>query len=127
AILDSGELRRGCAQYIELNRDDHEGLARFIREKRPDGILCSNDLTAVPVLRSCDTLGIRVPEDISLAGFDNLSRQMPLSRSITSIEQPLQDISRSALSLMIHLINSPKMPPWHITFPGVLVMGNSTI
>jgi LacI family transcriptional regulator len=127
AILDSGELRRGCAQYIELNRDDHEGLARFIREKRPDGILCSNDLTAVPVLRSCDTLGIRVPEDISLAGFDNLNHQVPLSRSITSIEQPLPDISRSALSLMIHLINSPKMPPWHITFPGVLVTGNSTI
>ena len=127
AILDSGELRRGTARYIELDRDDREGLARFVREKRPDGILCSNDLTAMSVLRSFDTLGIRVPEDISLASFDNLSQQLLFPRFITSIEQPIGDISRSALSLMISIINKPQMPPCHVTFPGVLVTGDSTI
>ncbi|MDR2432981.1 MAG: substrate-binding domain-containing protein, partial [Treponema sp.] len=79
------------------------------------------------VLRSFDTLGIRVPEDISLASFDNLSHQMLSPRFITSIEQPVEDISRSALSLMMRLIANPKMPPWQLIFPGVLVTGDSTI
>ncbi|MDR1390032.1 MAG: GntR family transcriptional regulator [Treponema sp.] len=122
-----GEQYPGTSQYMELNRDDNEGLSRFIREKKPDGILCSNDLTAMSALRSFEAMGIRVPGDISLASFDNLSRQMLFPRFITSIEQPIEDISRSALSLMINLINSPKMPPWHVTFPGILVAGDSTI
>ncbi|MDR2435131.1 MAG: GntR family transcriptional regulator, partial [Treponema sp.] len=85
AVADSRELQGGTSRYIELNRDDNEGLARFVRKNRPDGILCSNDFTAMSVLRSFDTLGIRVPEDISLASFDNLSHQMLSPRFITSI------------------------------------------
>ncbi|MDR1390326.1 MAG: GntR family transcriptional regulator [Treponema sp.] len=127
ALLDSGELRREQSCYIELNRDDHEELTRFIKKKRPDGILCSNDLTAMSALRSCEAPGIRVPEDLSLASFDNLSRQMLFPRSITSVEQPIGDISRSALSTMIRLISNPVLPPTHMSFPGVLVVGDSTI
>jgi LacI family transcriptional regulator len=127
AVADSRKLQGGTSHYIELNRDDNEGLSRFVRKNRPDGILCSNDFTAMSVLRSFDTLGIRVPEDISLASFDNLSHQMLSPRFITSIEQPVEDISRSALSLMMRLIASPKMPPWQLIFPGVLVTGDSTI
>jgi LacI family transcriptional regulator len=127
ALADSRELQGGTSRYIELNRDDNEGLARFVRKNRPDGILCSNDFTAMSVLRSFDALGIRVPEDISLASFDNLSHQMLSPRFITSIEQPIEDISRSALSLMMRLIAIPKMPPWQLIFPGVLVTGDSTI
>jgi LacI family transcriptional regulator len=125
ALLDAGKSAAGT--YIELHRDDHEGLARFVREKHPEGIICSNDLTAMSVLRSFDKLRIRVPEDVSLASFDNLSHRMLFPRSITSIEQPLDDISRSALSLMISFINNPKMPPWQVSFPGALVTGDTTV
>ncbi|MDR1902291.1 MAG: substrate-binding domain-containing protein [Treponema sp.] len=112
--------------WQELTRDDREGLQRFIEKARPDGIVCSNDMTAVSVMRSLETLGINVPEDISLAGFDGLSRELSYSRSITSIEQPVDAMSRTAVTIMMNLIRHPQMPAGQVTFQGKLVVGDST-
>jgi LacI family fructose operon transcriptional repressor len=83
-------------------------------------------MTAIAVMKSLEKLGIRVPEDIAIAGFDNLSHLMALSYSITSIEQPLEDISKTAFSLMIDRIHNPDKRASRVLFPGALVLGKST-
>ncbi|MDR1073554.1 MAG: substrate-binding domain-containing protein [Treponema sp.] len=61
-----------------------------------------------------------------IAGFDNLSKVMLFSRLITSIDQPVDDICRAALNLMVERMADPHKPVSHITFSGTLVTGEST-
>jgi LacI family fructose operon transcriptional repressor len=112
--------------FVEIERDDISRLSRFIDEKKPDAILCSNDMTAMSVMQSLEKLRQRIPDDIMLAGFDNLSKVMLFSRSITSIDQPIDDICRAALSLMIERMANPHKTVASISFSGTLVTGEST-
>ncbi|MDR3171978.1 MAG: LacI family transcriptional regulator [Treponema sp.] len=110
---------------IEIDRDD-ASVSCFITEKRPDAILCSNDITAMGLINSIEKLGMKVPADIAVTGFDHLSQAMPFSRLITSIEQPIAAITQTALELMVSRIAAPQKPPSCITYPGKLVIEEST-
>ncbi|MDR2343253.1 MAG: GntR family transcriptional regulator [Spirochaetaceae bacterium] len=112
--------------FVEIERDDISCLSRFINEKKPDTILCSNDMTAMSVMQSLEKLRLKVPADIMIAGFDNLSKVMLFSRSITSIDQPVDYISRAALNLMVERMSDPHKPVSTISFSGTLVTGEST-
>ncbi|MDR2792197.1 MAG: GntR family transcriptional regulator [Treponema sp.] len=112
--------------FVEMERDDIARLSRFIHEKKPESILCSNDMTAMSIMQSLEKLGCKIPDDIMIAGFDNLSKVMLFSRSITSIDQPIDNISRAALNLMVERMADPHKPVSHISFSGTLVIGDST-
>ena len=125
AMIDNGIMPGGDI-FVEMERDDTARLSQFINEKKPEAILCSNDMTAMSVLRSLEKLGRKIPEDIMIAGFDNLSKVMLFSRSITSIDQPIDYISRAALDLMVERMANPHRSVSHISFSGTLVIGEST-
>jgi DNA-binding LacI/PurR family transcriptional regulator len=125
ALLDHG-ITAGPDRFVEIEQGDDVGLAEFLRSKKPDSILCSNDVTAISVMHSLEKSGIRIPDDIALAGFDNLSRLLLLSRRITSIEQPTDAICRTAMKLMIDRIADPNKTVSKTTFPGSLVVGDTT-
>jgi LacI family transcriptional regulator len=122
-------IERGMemAPAFEFNREDLPSLSRFIKEKKPDAILCSNDYTAIGLMHSLEKLGLKVPSDIAVAGFDNLSRTMSFSRSITSIEQPIREICYSALSLIIDRRANPHKAASQTLFPGRLIVGDTTV
>ncbi|MDR2796705.1 MAG: GntR family transcriptional regulator [Spirochaetaceae bacterium] len=112
--------------FVEMERDDISCLSRFMNEKKPEAILCSNDMTAMSIMQSLEKLGWKIPGDIMIAGFDNLSKVMLFSRSITSIDQPIDDISRAALNLMVERMSDPHKSVSNIAFSGTLVIGEST-
>jgi DNA-binding LacI/PurR family transcriptional regulator len=112
--------------FVEMERDDIVCLSRFMDEKKPEAILCSNDMTAMNIMQSLEKLGWKIPEDVMIAGFDNLSKVMLSSRSITSIDQPIDDISRAALNLMVDRMSDSHKPVSHIAISGTLVIGEST-
>jgi DNA-binding LacI/PurR family transcriptional regulator len=117
ALIDHGFAPEGL---IVCDTDDDGVFFRFINEKKPDAIICSNDITAAGVINSLEKLGLRVPGDIAVAGFDYLSKAVPFVRPITSIEQPLDAIAKTALSLMLGRIEDPRKSPSRIVFPGKL-------
>ena len=90
------------------------------------GIVCSNDGTAVTLLHSLHTLGVQVPQDMVVAGFDNLSYLSQIRTPLTSILQPIELISREAVQLMISRITQPSRPTRAVRFPGVLIVRCST-
>jgi DNA-binding LacI/PurR family transcriptional regulator len=106
---------------VESSADDTAMLEHFIRSKKPDALICSNDITAIGVINSLEKLGLRIPGDLAVAGFDYLSKAMPFVRPITSIEQPIEAIAQTALSLMLDRIGDPRKPAAHIIFPGKLI------
>jgi LacI family transcriptional regulator len=106
---------------VEGNADDATALSRFLNTKKPDAIICSNDITAIGMITTVEKLGLRVPGDLAVAGFDHLSKTLPFFRPITSIEQPVETIAKTALSLMFSRMADPHKPASRIIFPGKLV------
>jgi DNA-binding LacI/PurR family transcriptional regulator len=106
---------------VEGNADDAAALSRFLKAKKPDALICSNDITAIGMITTMEKLGLQVPGDLAVAGFDHLSKTLPFVRPITSIEQPVEEIAQTALSLMLGRMANPNKPVSRVSFPGKLI------
>ena len=71
------------------------------RKPRPTAIFCANDDMAAGVLRVAMRLGIRVPQDLSIAGCDDISLAQQLNPSLTTIRQPLDAMAEAAARALI--------------------------
>ena len=71
-------------------------------------------------------MGLKVPGDLAVAGFDHLVKAIPFFRPITSIEQPVEAIAQTALSLMFSRMADPQKPVSRIIFPGKLIPEGTT-
>jgi DNA-binding LacI/PurR family transcriptional regulator len=72
---------------------------------RPDAIVCTNDFVAKNCLQELRKQGLRVPQDIAVAGFDDLDFSQYLTPSLTTVRQPLNQIGQFATDLLISKIN----------------------
>ena len=70
----------------------------------PDGIVCYNDQIAVQVIDTLESMGIRVPEDISVTGYDN-SLYAQKGNGITTIAHPQEKMGEMAAELILEKIN----------------------
>jgi LacI family transcriptional regulator len=74
---------------------------------RPTAIFARNDYTAVGALQALREAGLRVPEDISLAGFDNIPLASAVSPALTTVSQPTEEEGRLAAEFLITRIERP--------------------
>ena len=91
----------------------------------PSAIICYNDMTALGALRASATRGLRVPEDVSIAGFDDLFVASYTSPPLTTIRQPKQEMGRRAMSILLQLLAGEE-PESRILLPGELIVRGST-
>lgn len=105
----------------------HEMLAGV---DRPTAVFASNDLSAIAVLRAADDLGLAVPDDLSVVGFDNIPESALTDPPLTTVDQSIQAQGEEAVRLLIELIEHPDRhsdhPPAHLTLPAHLVVRRST-
>jgi DNA-binding LacI/PurR family transcriptional regulator len=93
---------------------------------RPDCILFPDDFSAVGGINEIREAGLRIPEDISVAGFDGIEISRFLSPKLTTLRQDSQTIGVRAADSLISLIESPKTTLIEkIVVPGELVEGES--
>ncbi|XSC48231.1 substrate-binding domain-containing protein [Bradyrhizobium sp. RDT10] len=79
---------------------------------RPDAIFCANDHTAIAVLEVIrHELGLRVPEDISVIGFDDVGAARWPSFSLTSYAQPINPMVEGVVDIITSLLDSPRRDP----------------
>jgi DNA-binding LacI/PurR family transcriptional regulator len=106
--------RHALAPYIMVEQGDctEEGgmlAARSLltRDPRPTAIFAANDAVAIGVLAAAAELGLRVPEDLSVIGYDNthLAGTQPIS--LTTVDQPRRAMGRSAATLLSDRIGDP--------------------
>ena len=88
-------------------------------------LYCISDILAVGSLRAFADAGIRVPEDVSVAGFDGQEISQYCVPRLTTIRQPGEDIAREAVKILFNIIDKDSEHR-HIVFPGELVIGEST-
>ncbi len=70
-------------------------------EERPTAVTCYNDLVAIGLLRALNELGLRVPEDISLIGHDDLDILEYLPQPLSSVRMPKFEMGRRAAEMLV--------------------------
>jgi DNA-binding LacI/PurR family transcriptional regulator len=73
---------------------------------RPTAIMCFNDMLAIGFLHACRQAGIRVPEDLSVTGFDNISLSAYTSPPLTTLDQPKYSIGNESAQLLLELLGN---------------------
>ncbi len=92
--------------------------------ERPTAIFSANDLSAIRVLEIAAQLGLRVPEDLSVVGFDNVPEAINATPPLTTVAQPLHEMGAEAVRLLLGLL-SGELTEEHLHVPATLVVRGS--
>jgi LacI family repressor for deo operon, udp, cdd, tsx, nupC, and nupG len=92
----------------------------------PTAIIAQNDRMAIGVIRAARDAGIRVPEELSVIGFDDMPLASYFDPPLTTIRQDTFLLGREAVRLLLMLINDPALPPQHLQYSCELVVRKST-
>ena len=87
----------------------------------PEALFCCNDIVSLGVARALREAGRRIPEDVSLIGFDNLPASAQSDPPLTTIRVPNQEIGATALLLLKERIENPEKPCSKVLIRGELV------
>lgn len=77
-------------------------------DARPTALLCANDMMAIGAIDYCRTHGYRVPEDVSIVGFDDLPVSTLLTPRLTTVRQPARDMGARAVNALFDLLANKK-------------------
>ncbi len=91
----------------------------------PTAVFCYNDMTALGVLRSAHSHRLRVPEDVSVVGFDDLFIASYTQPQLTTVRQPMQRMGRMAMESLLKLMEGHPSGEG-ITVPAELIVREST-
>jgi LacI family transcriptional regulator len=104
---------------------DVKFVKSFVQNQKIDAILCTNDHLAAELLQTLTRLGIRVPKDLRLVGFDNVRFASLLSTPLTTVEQPVRDIAITAFSALRERMTNLTLPPRSLILTPRLVVRES--
>jgi LacI family transcriptional regulator len=93
--------------------------------ERPTAIFAANDLSAIRTMEVARSLGLNVPGDLSVIGFDNIPESALTTPPLTTINQPIQQMGFVAMRLLIDLIDGTEIPDPHRQLPTALVSRGS--
>jgi DNA-binding LacI/PurR family transcriptional regulator len=92
--------------------------------ERPSAIVCANDEMAVGVYRAASELGVRIPEDLSVTGFDDVAAAQILLPNLTTLAQPMEEMGAAAARAVLDSIGGK--PAESKRFETKLVVRDST-
>jgi LacI family transcriptional regulator len=134
-------LRRAGARYdrrlvvrlrhpVSLRSDDglRQALDELLElEDPPTAVFASNDLLAVDLLETAEELGLAVPQDLSIVGFDDILVAGLARISLTTVVQPRDALARIAIDLLLERIEDGALraPRRHLLSPELVVRGST--
>lgn len=98
----------------------------FHKKRKFTALVCFNDIAAIGAIRGLRDLGLRVPEDISVIGFDDIKAAAFLSPGLTTIRQPLAEMGRFAAQCLVNRLNRTEEYREQVAFEPELVVREST-
>jgi LacI family transcriptional regulator len=119
------------ASLVVEGLDEHEGgyqaASRILeRSDHPTALFCFNDRMAAGAIHKAHQLGLSVPRDLSLVGFDNEELVAPLTEPpLTTIQLPHYEMGRWAVEQLLHQIAGEQVAPEHHRVPCPLVLRES--
>ena len=116
------------ALTVHLEKDSHSpeisypGIRRLIQSRRHfTAVLCFNDVSAMGSIRALHEGGLRVPEDVSVLGFDDIQSAAYHVPSLTTIRQPLQKMGSTAAQMLLKKLAGKTTPELIHVEPELIV------
>ncbi|WP_127546326.1 LacI family DNA-binding transcriptional regulator [Actinoplanes sp. OR16] len=124
-VLQAPELTRFVAEpTTELG---HRAAAELLDlPDRPSALVAFNDKMAIGALRAAAERGLRVPEDLSVAGFDDIELAEACRPQLTTVRQPLGEMGRMAVNLLLRMLGGHRLEALHVELATELVVRGST-
>ncbi|GHA22038.1 LacI family transcriptional regulator [Devosia pacifica] len=115
---------------VNIERAAHDTVAEAARrlvasKDRPEAIFCWGDAWALRVISAATDLGVRIPQDIRVVGYDNNQYCELAQNSLTSVDQSGRELGKQAARLLIERIEG-RREPYHFTVTPSLIVRNST-
>jgi LacI family transcriptional regulator len=95
---------------LEVDHGRRAGLAILSQADRPDGIVCANDEVALGVLSAARSLGVRVPDDVAVTGWDDIPLATHAHPPLTTVRQPTRELGAQTARVLVDLINGVEAP-----------------
>jgi LacI family transcriptional regulator len=114
------------ALTVAEGRGAGERWAGLPSATRPTGAMCANDLLALGLLQQCVSLGVQVPEDLAIVGYDDIDFAAAAAVPLTSVRQPRRQLGATAAELLLDESANPEHRHQHILFTPELVVRAST-
>lgn len=112
-------------QYYAM--EYHEYIEKIITENpKTDGIFASSDLIAAQVLQVCAKLGLKVPEQVKVVGFDDVNIASLTTPPITTVHQPVREMAEMSVDLIVRS-NKGEMIPTRTVLPVTLIKRGTTV
>jgi LacI family transcriptional regulator, repressor for deo operon, udp, cdd, tsx, nupC, and nupG len=96
------------------------------RRERPTAIFCFNDEMAMGVIQAARRRGMRVPEHLSVVGFDDIRFARYMDPPLTTIAQPMRAIGEGTVRLLLEILSGDVAAPESVTLPHTLTVRSST-
>lgn len=93
---------------------------------RPTAVACSNDEMAIGAILATYDLGLKVPQDVSIVGFDNTPSSQNLYPPLTTVRQPIGEMSQAAVRALISLIEGREPQEPTVFTPELVVRASTT-
>ena len=105
----------------------HDGTIKCLNQTpRPDAILAADNLLLEGAMQAIIELGLKIPDELGLAGFDDVTWMSLVQPPITVIRQPTDEIGRLAIELLIRRIEDPTRPPLQVLLQSQLIIRGSS-
>jgi LacI family transcriptional regulator len=117
---------------IEIESDWHttggyDAAGRLLdADDRPTAIFAFNDMLAIGAMQAGRERGLRIPEDLSIVGFDDTFEASIVTPTLTTVRQPLAEMGRMAVALLVRLLHDQRIEALHIELETKLVVRSST-
>jgi LacI family transcriptional regulator len=111
---------------VAEGRGAGERLAGLPAASRPTAAFCANDLLALGLLQQCVVLGLRVPGDLAIVGYDDIDFAAAAAVPLTSVRQPRSQLGKTAAELLLDEATNPDHQHQQMVFTPELVMRAST-
>ena len=105
----------------------YPGIQQLLTRRRDfTAVLCFNDVSAIGSMRALHDAGLRVPEDVSVLGFDDIQAARYIVPSLTTIRQPLERMGALAAGLLLKKLSGEKQPETVKVDPELIVRESTT-
>jgi DNA-binding LacI/PurR family transcriptional regulator len=128
ALRAAGIDPAGLVEHSNFSVDGGRSSARSLlaRDNPPTGVICSNDLMAIGVMQEAEKVGLHIPDDVSVVGFDGIPAATWTKPALTTIEQPVEKIAETAITVLRTLIADPERELPQFLFRPTLQVRGST-
>ncbi len=126
-ILAAKDKARSLCECLDAE-DDIESLRKFFVgiEQHPTAWFCANDVVAVNLLQLCQEASIRVPEQVSVVGFDDVQLAQSTTPPLTSVHVDAQAYAQRVVAALVHRISHPDAPIEVVRIVPTLAIRGST-